>query len=318
MTPSRKYVSPPTVAKAPGLRRAILAHGGAGSSQQEVDGPAAACKAGMEVLRKGGTPLDAAVAAVVLLEDDPRFNAGTGSNLRLDGKTIEMDASCMTSDGKFGGVTNIRSVKNPIQVARLLHETPHNLLAGEGAMIYARARGFPEYDPTTDLARQKYVQVLKVLRLAKAQAKEYAWDMPSLASHWNYARDLKEAMGGSDTVGAVCTDGRTYAAASSTGGTISTLLGRVGDVPLIGCGIYAGDRGAVAVTGDGDFLARKILAYRVYLDLESGTTPKRAVDNALKLFPDLVDVGVILLWGKRYAGGSNRDMAWAALAEAAK
>ncbi|MEA3190113.1 MAG: L-asparaginase / beta-aspartyl-peptidase [Thermoplasmata archaeon] len=319
MSPTRRYVSPPTVAKAPKLRRAILAHGGAGSSRTEVDGPEAACRAGMEVLRKGGTPLDAAVAGCAHLEDDPRFNAGTGSNLRLDGKTIEMDAACMTSDGKFGGVTNIRGVKNPVRVARLLHETPHNLLAGDGAIVYARARGFEEYDPTTELARQKYTQVLKVLRLAKAQAQEYAWDLPSLASHWNYARDLKEAMGGgSDTVGCVCTDGKTYAAASSTGGTISTLLGRVGDVPLIGCGIYASERGAVAVTGDGDFLARKILSFRIHQDLESGTSPKKAVENALKMFPDLVDVGVILLWGKRYAGGSNRDMAWAALTEAAK
>ncbi|HEX2066537.1 MAG TPA: isoaspartyl peptidase/L-asparaginase [Candidatus Thermoplasmatota archaeon] len=289
-----------------------VAHGGAASSSMDRDGPEAACRLALDAMARGGSPLQAAVAGCSLLEDDPRFNAGTGSNLRLDGKTIEMDASCMTSDGKYGAVACIRDVRNPVQVAALVHSTPHNLLVGEGAIAFARAHGHTPYDPFTPEARRRYDEVRKVLRLAKVQAEEYAWDMTSLALNWNYPQDIKSMLGDSDTVGVLTTDGRTFAAASSTGGTISTLLGRVGDVPLIGCGIYAGPKGAVAVTGAGDFLARQMLSRRIYVELESGRELPAVLEEAVHLFPDYVDVGAIALFGPQWAGHSNRDMAWAA------
>jgi isoaspartyl peptidase/L-asparaginase-like protein (Ntn-hydrolase superfamily) len=113
-------------------------------------------------------------------------------------------------------------------------------------------------------------------------------------------------------VGVLATDGRTFAAASSTGGTIMTLLGRVGDVPLIGCGIYAGPKGAIAVTGAGDFLARQMLSRRIYVELEAGRPLPDALEEACRIFPDYIDVGAIALFGEQWAGHSNRDMAWAA------
>jgi L-asparaginase / beta-aspartyl-peptidase len=294
----------------------VIAHGGAGSVQAHVDGTEAACRAAMAVLRKGGSPLESAVAGAVVLEDDPRFNAGTGSNLRLDGKTIEMDASCMTSDGKFGAVAGIRNVRNPILVAKEVHRTPHNLLVGEGATVYARRLGHAFHDPRTPAAEERYRAVRKALHMIQAQqAAEYEWDLASLAHHWNYEADLRAIMGPSDTIGVLATDGRTYAAACSTGGTSSTLLSRVGDVPVFGAGIYVGPTGAVAVTGDGDFLTRKLLSFRTYLDLEAGKPPQKAVDDAFTLFPPPVDVGVIILHKGGFAGGSNRQMAWAALEE---
>jgi beta-aspartyl-peptidase (threonine type) len=277
------------------------------------DGPAAACQLAIETLAGGASPLQAVVAGCAQLEDDPRFNAGTGSNLRLDGKTIEMDAACMTSDGKFGAVACIRDVRHPIQVASLVHSTPHNLLVGEGAIAFARAHGHAPYDPFTPEATRRYDEVRKVLRLAKAQAEEYSWDMTTLALHWNYPQDIKSMLGDSDTVGLLASDGRTFAAASSTGGTIMTLLGRVGDVPLIGCGIYAGPKGAIAVTGAGDFLARQMLARRIYVELETGRALPAVLDEACRLFPEYVDVGAIALFGEQWGGHSNKDMAWAAL-----
>jgi beta-aspartyl-peptidase (threonine type) len=341
------------------MPRLIIAHGGAASNHMDADGPQAAADLGLAALREGRSPLDAVVLAAAHLEDDPRFNAGTGSNLRLDGKTIEMDASCMTSDGKFGAVACIRDVRNPVRVARLVYDTPHNLLAGDGAIAYARMHGYPPYDPLVPEARRRYDEVRRVLRLATAQSAAYDWDMAKLANHWNYPQDLASVMGDpgagpgtrsaagmqagagaglgagagagngggpttaapipgdSDTVGAVATDGVTFAAASSTGGTISTLLGRVGDVPLLGCGIFAGEGAAVAVTGSGDFLARKMLSLRVYQDLRAGTDGPTAIANAVALFAPEVDVGVIYVKGAdggaaaSGGGGGNRDMAWA-------
>jgi L-asparaginase / beta-aspartyl-peptidase len=289
-------------------RWTAIAHGGASSLEEDSDGPTAACEAAIEVLRRGGNVLDAAVRACVLLEDDPRFNAGTGSNLRLDGKTIEMDASCMTDDGKYGAVACLREVKNPVLVAQKVHATPHNLLAGEGAIAFARALGHPPYDPYTERAKLKYEAVRKAIRLVQA-AGVAEWDMERLSQNWNYTADMKSAFG-SDTVGAVVGDGVRCAAASSTGGTISTLFGRVGDVPMIGGGIWAGPRGGVAVTGDGDFLARRLLAHHVYRALDAGAAPEAAIQEALGLVPEPVDVGVILLFEGRTAAGSRRGMAW--------
>ncbi|HUR61191.1 MAG TPA: isoaspartyl peptidase/L-asparaginase [Candidatus Thermoplasmatota archaeon] len=290
-----------------------VAHGGASSSPMDRDGPEKACRLALETLGQGGTPLQAVVAGCAQLEDDKRFNAGTGSNLRLDGRTIEMDASCMTSDGKYGAVACIRDVRHPVEVAQLVHRTPHNLLVGEGAIAFARMHGHKPHDPFTPEAKRRYDEVTKVLRLAKVAAQDYDWDMTTLALNWNYPQDIKSMLGDSDTVGVLATDGKTFAAASSTGGTISTLLGRVGDVPLIGCGIYAGPKGAVAVTGSGDFLARQMLSRRIYVELEAGKSIEEVLKEACSMFPPLVDVGAIALYGGRWGGASNQDMAWAAL-----
>jgi hypothetical protein len=133
---------------------AILTHGGAASPNALSDGCVVAAQAAQVILASGGDALAAALAATVVLEDDPRFNAGTGSNLRLDGRLIEMDASVMTSDGRFGGVACVQRVKNPIVlVAAKVRETPHLLLAGDGATAFARRLGFPVFDPTTEGAR---------------------------------------------------------------------------------------------------------------------------------------------------------------------
>ena len=127
---------------------AAVVHGGAGSPRARMDGTDRAAAQAAVLLKGGGSALDAALAAVVILEDDPRFNAGTGANIRLDGKTIQMDAACMDGEtGAFGAVAAIERVKNPVLVARKVMDTPHILIVGEGATRFARAMGFPDYDP---------------------------------------------------------------------------------------------------------------------------------------------------------------------------
>lgn len=293
----------------------ILTHGGAASLSADSDGPRRAARLALDVLRRGSSPLEAAVEAVADLEDDERFNAGTGSNLRFDGKTIEMDASCMDGSGRFGGVACIRGVKNPVRVARAVLRTPHNLMVGEGATRFARSLGVPEHDPTTERAKEKFRILRSKLREKGLVPSDLGWDVAELRRLWNYEIEINQILGSQDTVGAVVSDGRHHAAALSTGGTISTLLGRVGDVPLPGCGLHAGPAGAVACTGDGDQLTRVFLASRVYRWLEEGLHPKDVVEHAIGLLAPEVDVGLIVVRGDQLGGGSNRDMAWAWLQE---
>lgn len=281
----------------------IVCHGGSASNPANSDGPRRACLAGLDIIAKQKSALDAAVAAVQLLEDDERFNAGTGSNLRLDGTTVQMDASCMTSAGDFAAVAAIERVKNPVAIAKCLLSTPHVLLVADGATEFARRRGFGDYDPTTQAAKERLRQVLTVTD----QIGE--WSRAELEQSWNYKTPLREVLGG-DTVGSVVWDGQTYACALSSGGTTTVLRGRVGDVPLPGCGLFAGEHGAIATTGDGEYIVKSLLAYRAYAELERGQSPELVVEWALCQLPKSVDVGIIVVHQTGYAGGSRHGMAW--------
>lgn len=281
----------------------IVCHGGSASSPSHEDGPRRACLVGFDRLREGASALDAVVAATVWLEDDDRFNAGTGSNLRLDGTTIQMDAACMTSAEEFAAVAAIERVKNPITVAQRLLDTPHVLLVGEGATEFARRCGFEDHDPTTPGAQER-------LRAVMASTEPLGeWTRAELERVWNFETPARMALG-SDTVGSVAWDGTTFAGALSSGGTTTVLRGRVGDVPLPGCGLYVGEAGAIATTGDGEYIAKSLLAYRAYLELERSGSPQQVVDWTLKELPESVDVGIIVVDPRGFAGGARHGMAW--------
>lgn len=291
------------------MKPAILTHGGASSLAAHADGCELAADAGRSVLEKGGDALAAALAATVILEDDPRFNAGTGSNIRLDGRTIEMDASVMTSDARFGAVACIRDVKNPVLVAARVMETPHLVLSGDGATSFARRLGYPAYDPTTDGARARFERAVAELRGQGDGA--YAvdvipWQKIEPRAYWNFAGEPLEH----DTVGAVVRDahGR-FAATASTGGAIYMLRGRLGDAPFMGCGVYAGRHGAVTTTGSGEEIMRRFLAKTVYDWLEEGIAPARAAQRGLAMFPDVVGVGLLVVGRTGQAIATNRNMA---------
>ena len=281
----------------------VVCHAGSASSPAHGDGPRRACEEALEVLAQHKGALEAVVTATRSLEDDDRFNAGTGSNLRLDGKCIQMDASCMTSAQQFGAVAAIERVKNPVAVAERLLGTPQVLLVGDGATAFARRCGFGDFDPTTAGAKERLREVLSVTGLIGE------WTREDLEQAWNFDTPLAEALGG-DTVGSVAWDGEVFAAALSSGGTTAVLRGRVGDVPLPGCGLYAGERGAIATTGDGEYIARSLLAYRAYAELERGRTPDQVVEWVLSQLAVSVDVGVIVVDRGGFAGGARDGMAW--------
>lgn len=247
--------------------------------------------------------LRAVVDATRWLEDDPRFNAGTGSNVRFDGVTIQMDAACMTSAGEFGAVAAIEAVKNPIEIAHSVLSGPHILLVGDGASIFARRLGHPVHDPSTEEARQRWRDVVS------GAGPMGDWTRAELEAAWNFDTPLREVLG-SDTVGAVAWDGKEFAGALSSGGTTTVLRGRVGDVPLPGCGLYAGDHGAVALTGDGEHFARSMLAYRAHAQLGRGASPREVVDWTLSQLSEGIDVGLIVVDRTTYAGGARHGMAW--------
>lgn len=292
---------------------AILTHGGAASPRAWSDGCTAAAERARASLEAGGTALDAALEATAALEDDTRFNAGTGSNLRLDGQMIEMDASVMSSDGRFGAVACVQRVKNPVLVARRVMDTPHLLLVGEGATAFARRMGFPDHDPTTEGAKRKYARCLAELRgQGNGDYAEDAapWKVTPPKALWNFPGEPIDC----DTVGAVVRDAHgNFAATASTGGTLYMLRGRVGDSPLMGCGVYSGPHGAVAATGVGEEIVRRFLAKTIYDWLAAGVAPDEAAKRAVALFPQAVDVGVLVVGRDGQGLADNREMACATL-----
>lgn len=286
----------------------VVSHAGSASNPTQSDGPRRACLAGLQTLTQARGSLKAVIAATRWLEDDARFNAGTGSNLRLDGTTVQMDASCMTSGGDFAAVAAIERVRNPVAVAERLLGTPHVLLVGEGATAFARRCGFDDYDPVTPAAQERFRQVMAASGGA-ASERIGDWSRAELEGAWNFATPLREAWG-SDTVGSVAWDGETFAGALSSGGTTTVLLGRVGDVPLPGCGLYVGEGGAVAATGDGEHIVRSHLACRAYDELVAGRTPEQVVEWALDRHGPSVDLGIIVVSREGFAGGARHGMAW--------
>ena len=310
---------------------AVLVHGGAASSHLHSAGCELAAAAARQILVAGGDAQAAALEATRLLEDDPRFNAGTGSNLRLDGELVQMDAALMTSSGRFGAVACVERVRNPILVAARVMDTPHLMLVGEGATAFARRQGFADFDPVTEQARQKHARALAELAgrgdgvFAEDAA---AWKQLPLAELWNFGGEIGDLLArlpaasavdeapvrGCDTVGAVVRDeSGHFCSTASTGGTVYMLRGRVGDSPLIGSGLYAGPDGAVAATGVGEEIARRLLSKTAYDWLAAGASAREAAERAVELFPYEIDVGVLVVGHADAAIAANRSMAQAQL-----
>jgi isoaspartyl peptidase/L-asparaginase-like protein (Ntn-hydrolase superfamily) len=295
----------------------VVTHGGVGSPPELSDGPRSAADSALRVLLRGGSPLDAACAGTVVLENDPRFNAGTGANIRLDGKTIQMDAAVMTGAGRFAAVGVIERVRNPVLVARaVMDSTPHLFLAGEGATRFAHRLGFADLIPTSPQAEEKYRARMKRQAEVLGRTDTAAFDWRRF---WNFPGpmppDVLEWKRGGDTVGTVARDATgSFAATLSTGGTSVTLYGRVGDVPVFGAGLYAGPAGAVACTGEGEEIIRRALARTVYEQMARGVAARQAVKAAAADFPVKLDVGIIAVGRDGWGVAANRTMAYGAAA----
>jgi L-asparaginase / beta-aspartyl-peptidase len=275
-----------------------------------------AVRRAIERLRDGAGALEAAVEGAVVLENDPSFNAGTGANVRFDGRSVQMDAAVMSSDGRFGAVAVIERVKNPARVARAVMDTPHTLIAGDGATAFARAIGFPDHDPATDEARARRDRAVDALfGKSDGSALPPGWESFDWKRHFEHQQKLRDAgLESSDTIGVVVRAGDgSFAGALSTGGTTLTLRGRVGDVPVQGAGLYVGAKGAVAATGNGEDIVRENLARRVYDEMARGQSAARAVEVGVALFDQQIPIGLVAIDADSEASASNRDMAWAAV-----
>ncbi|XP_008061215.1 isoaspartyl peptidase/L-asparaginase isoform X2 [Carlito syrichta] len=200
----------------------VVVHGGGASSiscdrkERVRQGIVRAATVGHNILREGGSAVDAVEGAVTALEDDPEFNAGCGSVLNMNGE-VEMDASIMNGkDLSAGAVSAVRCIANPIKLARLVMEkTPHCFLTDQGAAKFAAAMGIPEV-PGERLVTEKNKKRLEKEKLEKGAQKS----------------DCQKNLG---TVGAVALDCKgNVAYATSTGGIVNKMAGRVGDTPCIG------------------------------------------------------------------------------------
>ena len=222
-----------------------------------------ATRAAWNVLMDGGQALDAVEAAVVILEDDPAFDAGTGSVLCRDGR-IEMDAALM--DGRdlgVGAVACVREIKNPIRLAREVLKSEHVLLVGEGAHRFAWERGLSPCDPTALVVERERRRLAELLRDPRdADPREPFGHLPTPTG----------------TVGAVAIDkGGNIAAGGSTGGTPGKRPGRVGDTPVPGAGLYADNRvGGAACSGWGEGILRIGLARNTVMNLRESAAQDAA------------------------------------------
>jgi L-asparaginase/beta-aspartyl-peptidase (threonine type) len=289
---------------------AIVVHGGAGSPRDYDDGCARAAQAAADELALSADALEAAIAAVTSMEDDGRFNAGSGAVLCLDGATVEMDASIMDTRGRLGAVACVQNVKNPVLLARAVADTPHWLLAGDGANRFAAAIGHPTHTEISAHQRAAHAKVLKELAGSVPAMPGISSEAKAFLRFWNYQTPLDlPAHAACDTVGAVVRgpDGH-FAVALSTGGSAPSLLGRVGDTPIIGSGFYAGPQGAVAATGIGEQIVRHLLARTVYGWLEDGMPLEQALKRGIDLFDPKVPVGLIAVTGTEAGSHSNQDM----------
>jgi beta-aspartyl-peptidase (threonine type) len=267
---------------------ALAIHGGAGTIERSKVTPERegeyraglerALGAGYEILKGGGSSLDATEAAVRVLEDDPHFNAGKGAVFTNAG-TNELDAAIM--DGKTlkaGAVANLRHIKNPILLARMLMEkSPHVLMTGEGAETFAKENGVQLVDPKYFFTQERWDALQKIKAAEKSGA----------AGEKRFIITDQDRHG---TVGAVALDkSGNLAAATSTGGTTNKRAGRVGDSPIIGGGTYANNTTcAVSATGDGEYFIRAVVGHDIsalmeYRGMKLQEAAQTVLDKVAKL-----------------------------------
>lgn len=274
---------------------ALAIHGGAGVMDRETMGPEteasyraamhAALDRGRAVLEKGGTAMDAVVAVVRGLEDDPQFNAGKGAVFTADGRN-ELDAAIM--DGatlKAGAVAGITGTKNPITLARaVMEKSPHVMLIGAGAEKFGQQAGVEQADAAWFFTERRWQSLKRTLKerglpIPARPAGVGPEPVPLAAADMPF-EDRKYG-----TVGVVALDGAGHVAAgTSTGGTTAKLWGRVGDVPIIGAGTYANDKScAVSATGTGEYFIRLGVA-RAICDLVElkGISLQQAADEVIQ------------------------------------
>jgi L-asparaginase / beta-aspartyl-peptidase len=252
---------------------------------------------GRRILAGGGSALDAVEAAIRVTEDDPLdWSVGFDGLPNLLGK-VELDASIMVgSTRRAGAVAGVRTMKNPITLARkVMEETPHLLLVGEGADRFARAMGFPKEELQSAEGRKRYANIMAGRQMLEGMGK-VPDSMAKLA--WRYEANLKRQLeefdvrawyerlsrGWHGTVDVIAIDRKGEVCSGvSTSGLALKFPGRAGDSPLIGAGNYADARyGAAACVGQGELAIRFSAARTAVLHLRAGKTPRQAASAVLR------------------------------------
>jgi len=287
----------------------VIVHGGAGGVPDDPEPRQAVLDEAAATGAEGATPLDAVEAAVGVLESDPRFNAGVGGAVQSDG-VVRTDAGVMTSDREIGAACSMPGVEHAASVARVVRsETPHVFVSGEHAVDLAAEFGVETgVDLLTDEKRERY------------EAEEPPRGGPREHLDWLAARfgsgddQAGETSGKSvapdhDTVGAVATDGETFAAVTSTAGRSFALAGRVGDVPQVGSGFFCTEAGGASATGAGEDIARVTLSRRAVGHLEDGLGAQAAADRVIAEFEEKTGsgAGVIVLGDDAAGSAFNTD-----------
>jgi len=253
---------------------AIVIHGGAGTierddmtDEQEAayrDALRAALQNGHDVLTRGGSAMDAVVAAITTMEDNPLFNAAKGAVFTSE-NTVELDASIMDGETRMAGaLTGVKHIRNPITLARtILEESVHVMMAQEGAEAFAKQHGF-------EMVPNEYFYTERRREQAE-QAREESGDGATGSIHLPDSTDPSHTHK-FGTVGAVALDqDGNIAAGTSTGGTTNKRFGRVGDSPIIGAGTYADNETCgVSSTGHGEYFIRAAVAHEISARMKHG------------------------------------------------
>jgi N4-(beta-N-acetylglucosaminyl)-L-asparaginase len=225
----------------------------------------------MDILKAGGDPLDAVIAGVNIVEDDPNdMSVGYGGLPNAEG-VVELDASVMYGPTHAAGaVASLQNIKNPSKVARLVMErTPHVLLVGRGALEFAKAQGFKEENLLTDKAREAWLQ------WKKERSGKGPWPRPEASGHAEEPADILMTYG---TINCIALDaaGR-LAGVTTTSGLSYKLPGRVGDSPIIGAGLYVdNEAGAAGSTGLGEVNLQTCASFRIVDLMGRGLSPEQA------------------------------------------
>lgn len=282
-----------TTANNPPIR--LVIHGGAGAmkrhkrtaerEQPYMQALAQSLTAGYAVLQAGGTSVEAVIAAIVVMEDSPLFNAGKGSVFSHAGRN-ELEASIMEgATRKAGAIAGVTTVRNPIRAAHaVMTKTPHVMLIGQGAEIFAAEQGLEIVDPSYFYTQHSWEQLQKALAKESVLRDHDVEPDTPLTS----LLDEDEKRG---TVGAVALDrDGNLAAGTSTGGLTNKRFGRVGDSPIIGAGTYADNRSvAVSTTGIGEMFIRTAAAFNTAAQVRlQGVAIAEAADNTLA---DVASIG---------------------------
>ncbi|MFC0185004.1 beta-aspartyl-peptidase (threonine type) [Pseudarcicella hirudinis] len=287
----------------------LVIHGGAGTITRANMTPEKekayradlerAMKTGYEILRKGGTSMDAVEATIRVMEDSPLFNAGKGAVFTHEGKN-EMDAAFM--DGKTlaaGSIAGVTTIKNPISAARtVMEKSEHVMLVGKGAEEFAKLKGLEIVDPSYFYTEPRWKGLQKALQEEKMQLdhsdtlKKSGFVKPDISGSSAIDKLIFDEGKKYGTVGCVALDQYgNLAAGTSTGGMTNKRWGRVGDAPIIGAGTYANNKTcAVSATGHGEYFIRSVVAYDISALMEyKGLSVQKAADEVV--MKKLVKIG---------------------------